>query len=76
LKKKKTNQAKESCYQRLFPPREDKLRAAFRGTVEGVLDSGVGPECAEALEEALSTISPDPLFLGGTASICLAESRH
>jgi hypothetical protein len=73
--KKKTGHAKESCFYKLFPPREDKLRAAFRATVEWVLESGVGPECAEALEEALSTIRPGPLFIGETASVCLAESR-
>lgn len=72
---KKSGQAEEGCFQKLVAQREEKHRAAFRATVEGLLESGVGPECAEALEEALSTIGPNPLFLGETASICLSESR-
>jgi hypothetical protein len=72
---KKSGQNEEICIQRLVLQREEKYREIFRATVEGLLESGVGPECAEALEEALSTISPDPLFLGETASICESESR-
>jgi hypothetical protein len=72
---KKSGKAEEICNQKLVSQQEEKHREAFRATVEGLLESGVGPECAEALEEALATISPDPLFLGDTASICQSESR-
>lgn len=71
---KKSGQAEEGCFQKLVLQREEKHREAFRATIEEVLESGVGPACAEALEEALSTVGPD-LFLGGTASVCQAESR-
>lgn len=72
---KKSGQAEESCFQKLIAQGEEEHRKAFVVTVEKVLKSGVGPECAEALEEALSTVGPD-LFLGGTASVCRSESRN
>jgi hypothetical protein len=72
---KKSGLAKEGCFQKLVAQGEEKQRAAFRATVKALLESGVGPECAEVLEEALSTISPDPLFLGETASVCRSESQ-
>lgn len=71
---KKSGQAEESCYQKRVALREERHRKAFRAIIEEVLEGGVGPECAEALEETLSTVGPD-LFLGGTASLCQAESR-
>jgi hypothetical protein len=73
---KKKGQAAEICLQRLVFRGEAKPTVAFETAVKRVLESGVGPECAESLEEALSTISSVPLFPGGTASVCLAESRH
>ena len=73
---KKSGQAEESCFQRLVWQGEGKPTTAFMATVEGLLEGGVGPECAESLEEALSTINSVPLFPGGTASICQAESRN
>lgn len=72
---KESRQAGESCFQKVVEPLEAKPRAGFVTSVEGLLEGGVGPECAEALEEALSTISSVPLFPGGTASICRSESR-
>ena len=71
---KKSGRAAESCYQKRVALQEEKHRVAFRATIEEVLESGVGPECTEALEKALSTVGP-ALFLGGTASVCQAESR-
>src|SRR3954452_11655504 len=59
---KKGGLAEEGCFQKLVAQGEEKQRAAFRATVRGLLESWVGPECAGALEEALSTISPDSLF--------------
>lgn len=72
---KESRQAGESCFHKVVEPLEAKPRAGFVTSVEGLLEGGVGPECAEALEEALSTISSVPLFPGGTASICRSESR-
>lgn len=71
----KSGQAEESCFQKLIARGEEEHRRAFVATIDKVLESGVGPECAEALEEALSTVGPD-LFLGGTASVCRSESRN
>ena len=72
---KKSGEKEEICIQTLSLQREEKYREIFRATVEKLLESGVGPECAEAIEEALSTISPDPQFIGETAVICESESR-
>lgn len=72
---KQSGQTGEVCFQRLVARGEAKPTMTFEATVKGLLESGVGPECAEALEEALSTISSVPLFPGGTASICQAESH-
>jgi hypothetical protein len=71
---KESGQAGESCFQKVVESLEAKPRAEFVTFVEGLLEGGVGPECAEALDEALSTISSVPLFPGGTASICRSES--
>jgi hypothetical protein len=73
---KKSGEIGEGCFQKLVAQGEEINRAAFVSTAEGLLESGVGPECAEALEEALSTLGPDPLFLGGTASVCRSESQE
>ena len=72
----KSGRVEESCFQKLVFQGEGKPTVAFEAAIEELLDSGVGPDCTEVLEEALATINSVPLFPGGTASICLSESRH
>jgi hypothetical protein len=47
----------------------------FSKSIEALLDGGVGPECADALEATLSTMDV-PAFPGEATAACRAESRQ
>lgn len=72
---KRGEPAGTKCYQDIIAPLEADSRARFSASIESLLEGGVGPECADALHETLSTINSVPLFPGGAASICRSESR-
>lgn len=72
----KSRQGSPSCRRPAEPALEAKARARFTASIERLLEAGVGPKCAEELEETLATITSVPEFPGGTASVCRGESRE
>lgn len=64
-----------ACIEDVGIPRQARAMARFDKAVEALLDSGVGPECAEALEDALAASNSIPSFPGETSAICRAESQ-
>lgn len=73
---KEEGEAGARCYQEAIAPLQAKAREEFSGSIKRLLEGGVGPECADELKETLSTMNSVPVFPGGTASICLSESRE
>lgn len=72
----KTKNRSAECRQPADPLLETRARVRFTRAIEDLLHAGVGPKCAEALEEALSTMNSVPQFPGSIASACRAESQE
>jgi len=66
--------ADTSCYQAVVLPRQSKAAVGFLKFSKALLDAGVGPKCAEALEEI--DLNSLPEFPGEAALICRSESRQ
>jgi hypothetical protein len=65
----------EKCHTALAVPPQGKAIREFSESIEALLDEGVGPECAEALESTLSTMDVTA-FPGEATAICRAESQQ
>lgn len=70
----KTGTADTSCYNAVVVPRQSKAAAEFLNFSEALLDAGVGPKCAEALEEI--DLNSLPEFPGEATSVCRSESQQ
>jgi hypothetical protein len=70
----KTGTVDTSCYNAVVVPRQSKAALELLKFSEALLDAGVGPKCAEALEE----IEPNslPEFPGEALMACRSESRQ
>lgn len=63
------------CLQSVALPRQERAGVRFLDAIEELLDGGVGPKCADALEESRSSITSVPSFPGEAGAICRAESQ-
>jgi hypothetical protein len=70
----RTGAADTRCYQAVVLPRQSKAAAEFFKFREALLDAGVGPKCAEALEEIQLNSLPE--FPGEALMACRSESRQ
>lgn len=66
----------EDCHFAIAGPRQQVAITKFSDAIHDLLDQGVGPECTEALEDALHTRSSLPSFPGHTAAVCRTESQR
>jgi hypothetical protein len=64
------------CLHRVESPPQGKAMVRFSGSIEDILDEGVGPECAASLEDANASMPSVPYFAGSTRTTCRAESRE
>jgi hypothetical protein len=71
-----TTKAVPRCLARVEEPLNIRAFKRFSRAIEGILEDGVGPKCAAALEETRSTISSVSSFVGATTHACRMESRH
>lgn len=72
----KTGAAYKRCYDTTIVPRQEKVAGEFLKSIEALLDAGVGPKCAKALEETESAIYFVPEFPGEATMACRSESRQ
>ncbi len=70
----KTGAADTRCYNAVVVPRQSKAATEFLKFERALLNAGVGPKCAEALEEI--DLNSLPEFPGEATSICRSESRQ
>jgi hypothetical protein len=71
----KDGRASARCHAAVVAPRQGNAMLEFSEAIEALLNGGVGPECADALEETLTTMDV-PAFPGEATAICRAESRQ
>jgi len=72
----RTGAADTRCYQAVVLRRQSKAAAEFLKFREALLDAGVGPKCAKALEETEAVINSLPEFPGEALMACRSESRQ
>lgn len=70
----RTGAADTGCYQAVVLRRQSKAAVELLKFSEALLDAGVGPKCAEALEEI--DLDSLPEFPGEATSVCRSESRQ
>lgn len=66
----------KDCLERIEEPLRRHAIKLFSKEIDGILQVGVGPKCAEALKEARVTIPSVPSFPGALTLTCQEESRQ
>jgi hypothetical protein len=64
------------CSQRILKSRQGRAMVKFSGSIDALLDGGVGPKCAEELEDTRSLMTEVPYFPGDATAVCRAESKQ
>lgn len=70
----RTGAADTGCYQAVVLRRQSKAAVELLKFIEALLDAGVGPKCAEALEEI--DLYSLPEFPGEATMVCHSESQQ